>query len=129
MTIPKEVKTILEKLEENGFESFIVGGCVRDLLMRQTPKDWDITTNATPEEIQKIFPDSFYENKFGTVGVKVKDRVNFPNADVLKVSEMEVVEITTYRTESKYTDKRHPDEIKFAQKLEDDLKRRDFTVN
>lgn len=123
MNIPKEVKTILEKLEEKGFEGFIVGGCVRDLLTNQTPKDWDITTNATPEEIQKVFPDSFYENEFGTVGVKVRSKEKLPDAEV------EVVEITTYRTESKYTDKRHPDEIKFAQKLEDDLKRRDFTIN
>ena len=129
MTIPKEVKSILEKLEENGFEGFIVGGCVRDLMMNQKPKDWDITTNATPEEIQKIFPDSFYENEFGTVGVKVRNKESPPNAEVLKVPEIEVVEVTTYRTESTYTDKRHPDQIKFAQKLEDDLKRRDFTIN
>jgi len=120
---------ILEKLEENGFEGFIVGGCVRDLMMNQKPKDWDITTNATPEEIQKIFPDSFYENEFGTVGVKVRNKESPPNAEVLKVPEIEVVEVTTYRTESTYTDKRHPDQIKFAQKLEDDLKRRDFTIN
>ncbi|MDP3697453.1 MAG: CCA tRNA nucleotidyltransferase [Candidatus Taylorbacteria bacterium] len=119
MNIPQEVKSILEKLEENGFEGFIVGGCVRDLLMNQKPKDWDITTNATPEEIQKTFPDSFYENEFGTVGIKT--RSEDPN--------LALVEATTYRTESKYTDKRHPDQIKFAQKLEDDLKRRDFTVN
>ncbi len=123
MTIPQEIRKTLEKLEARGFEGFIVGGCVRDLLMEQTPKDWDIATNAKPEEIQKIFPDSFYENEFGTVGVKTRNKENLPRA------EMEVVEITTYRIESKYTDKRHPDEIKFAQKLEDDLKRRDFTIN
>jgi len=114
MSIPKEIREILQKLEEENFESFIVGGCVRDLLMGRQPKDWDITSNAKPEEIQKIFPDSFYENEFGTVGVKIENQV---------------VEITTYRTESKYTDKRHPDDIKFADKIEDDLKRRDFTIN
>src|SRR3989344_4961797 len=119
MTIPKEVKMILEKLEENGFEGFIVGGCVRDLLMNQKPKDWDVTTNATPEEIQKIFPDSFYENEFGTVGIKTRS----------EEENLALVEATTYRTESKYTDKRHPDQVKFSQTLEDDLKRRDFTVN
>lgn len=119
MNIPQEVKLILEKLEENGFEGFIVGGCVRDLLMGETPKDWDITTNALPEEIQKLFPDSFYENEFGTVGIKTRS----------EEEKLAVVEATTYRTESKYTDKRHPDKIKFAQKLEDDLKRRDFTIN
>ena len=119
LTIPREVKTILEKLEENGFEAFIVGGCVRDLLMAQTPKDWDVTTKATPEEINKIFPDSFYENEFGTVGIKTGS----------EKKELAVIETTTYRIESKYTDKRHPDKIKFAQKLDDDLKRRDFTIN
>src|SRR3989344_7106997 len=119
MTIPKEVKMILEKLEENGFEGFIVGGCVRDLLMNHKPKDWDVTTNATPEEIQQIFPDSFYQNEFGTVGIKTRS----------EEESLAVVEATTYRTESKYTDKRHPDQIKFAGKLEDDLKRRDFAIN
>ena len=128
MKILQEVKNIIQKLQESGFEAYIVGGCVRDLLMDNPPaggpKDWDITTNAKPEEIQKIFPDSFYENKFGTVGVKIP-----PSPPLEKRGAIEVVEVTTYRVESKYTDKRHPDEIKFADKLEDDLKRRDFTVN
>jgi poly(A) polymerase/tRNA nucleotidyltransferase (CCA-adding enzyme) len=121
--IPETIKEILQKLEGAGFEAYIVGGCVRDLLMENPslngPKDWDITTNAQPEEIQKIFPDSFYENEFGTVGVKTEKE-----KDVV-----EVVEITTYRIESKYSDKRHPDKIRFAQTLAEDLSRRDFTVN
>ncbi len=119
MTLPKEIQETLKKLEAVGFETYVVGGCVRDLLLGKKPKDWDITTNARPEEIQKIFPDSFYENKFGTVGVKIDTE-----DDSLKV-----VEITTYRIESKYSDKRHPDEIKFALKIDEDLKRRDFTIN
>ncbi|MFN7088873.1 MAG: CCA tRNA nucleotidyltransferase, partial [Candidatus Paceibacteria bacterium] len=119
MTLPEEIQKILRKLEAEGFEAFVVGGCVRDLLLGKKPKDWDITTNAKPEEIQRIFPDSFYENKFGTVGVKTDSE-----DDSLKV-----VEVTTYRIESKYTDKRHPDEIKFASRIDDDLKRRDFTIN
>ncbi len=109
----------MEKLEKFGFEAYIVGGCVRDFLMNIEPNDWDITTNARPNKIQEIFPNSVYENKFGTVGVKIKK--NNETIDVL--------EITTYRIESKYSDKRHPDKIKFANKLEEDLKRRDFTVN
>jgi tRNA nucleotidyltransferase (CCA-adding enzyme) len=117
--VPKEVKDILEKLIEAGFQAYIVGGCVRDLLMAKNPDDWDVTTNAKPDEIQRVFPDSFYENQFGTVGIKT-DSDN-PG--------LAVVEATTYRIESKYSDKRHPDEIKFADKLEDDLKRRDFTIN
>src|SRR3989344_3848014 len=137
MKIPKEVKEILEKLQAAGYEAFIVGGCVRDLLMGAKPQDWDVTTSARPEEIQKLFPDSFYENKFGTVGVhpvKYRKAVT-PGGlfDGVKTGsedpELQVVEITTYRIESKYTDKRHPDRIIFADKLEDDLKRRDFTVN
>jgi len=112
--IPKPIIEIIQKLEAAGFEAFVVGGCVRDLLMDVEPKDWDVTTNAKPEEVAKIFPDSFYENAFGTVGVK---------------SEAGVVEVTTYRIESKYSDKRRPDEVKFAKTLEEDLSRRDFTVN
>jgi len=87
--------------------------------MGKKPQDWDVTTNAKPEEVQKIFPDSFYENEFGTVGVKTDSE-----DETLKV-----IEVTTYRVESKYTDKRHPDEVRFAKRLEDDLKRRDFTIN
>ena len=119
MVIPLEIKNILQKLQEAGYEAYVVGGCVRDILMNKEPKDWDITTNAKPEEIQKIFPDNVYENNFGTVGVKL-DSEN---------QNLKVVEITPYRIEGKYTDKRHPDEIKFAKKIEDDLSRRDFTVN
>src|SRR3989344_7134759 len=119
MTLTKEIKNILGKLSRAGYEGYIVGGCVRDLLMDREPKDWDITTNAKPEEIQKIFPDHVYENEFGTVGVKTRS----------KESSLAIIEITPYRIEGKYTDKRHPGEIKFVSKLEDDLSRRDFTVN
>lgn len=124
MVIPKEVKAIIEKLQKSslpagrqGFEAYIVGGCVRDFLLGKDPQDWDVTTSAKPEEIQKVFPDSFYENKFLTVTVKTGGE---------KIPE---VEITTFRSEAKYTDKRHPDEVKYAKSLEDDLSRRDFTVN
>lgn len=119
MKILAEVKNVLKVLEEANFEAFIVGGCVRDLLRGVEPKDWDVTTNAKPEEITRLFPDSFYDNAFGTVGVKTGSRK----------PELAIVQITTYRIEDKYTDKRHPDRITFADKLEDDLKRRDFTIN
>ncbi|MDO8554975.1 MAG: HD domain-containing protein [bacterium] len=117
--IPKEVLEALEKLEGAGYEAYLVGGCVRDTLLSREPNDWDITTNARPEEIQKVFEKTFYENDFGTVGV-----VTESDNPALKV-----IEITPYRMEAKYTDKRHPDIIRFADKLEEDLKRRDFTVN
>ena len=117
--IPKEILNIAEKLEKNNFQTYLVGGCVRDLLMGNEPKDWDITTDANPQEIQKIFPDSVYENKFGTVAVKTES----------ENEKLKIVEITTFRIEGKYTDKRHPDEVKFAKTIEEDLSRRDFTIN
>jgi len=119
MEIPKEVKVVIEKLKKAGFEAYIVGGCVRDFLRGKEPEDWDVTTNAKPAEIQKIFPKSFYENKFLTVTVQTES----------KNPKLKEIEITTFRSEAKYTDKRHPDEIKFAKTLKDDLARRDFTIN
>ena len=117
--IPKEVIEIYQKLEEAGFEAYLVGGCVRDILLNREPKDWDIATSAKPEKIQDIFPDTVYDNEFGTVGIKT-------GSDDPK---LKIIEITTYRTDGKYTDKRHPDEIKFAKTIEEDLGRRDFTIN
>src|SRR3989344_7772162 len=124
--IPPLVKNIADTLIKNGFEAYFVGGCVRSLALhtmptgRQVkPKDWDITTNAKPEEIQKLFPHSVYENKYGTVGV-----INDTDDETLKV-----VEVTPYRLESGYSDKRRPDEVRFTSNIEEDLKRRDFTVN
>ena len=123
MKIPKEILNIINKLQKADFETYLVGGCVRDLLLKSPsadkPKDWDITTNARPEEIQKMFPDSIYENQFGTVAVKTK--ATDPT--------LKIIEITTFRKEGKYTDKRHPDTITFAKTLEEDLSRRDFTIN
>ncbi|HEY4507041.1 MAG TPA: HD domain-containing protein [Candidatus Paceibacterota bacterium] len=117
--IPDEVRDVLSRLEKAGHDAYVVGGSVRHLIMDEKPNDWDITTNARPDDVLALFPDSFYENKFGTVGVKTdSDNAN-----------LKVIEVTTYRTESGYSDKRHPDEIKFADKLEDDLGRRDFTIN
>jgi len=117
--IPQEVRTVSEALESAGFEAYLVGGCVRDLLLQKTPKDWDVATNATPEHIQTIFPDSFYENDFGTVGVKTESE-----NDTLKV-----IEVTPYRKEGTYSDARRPDTVEFGVSLSEDLTRRDFTVN
>ena len=96
MQVPKEVKLVIEKLEKTGrFEAFVVGGCVRDFLRGAEPEDWDVATNAKPEEIQKLFPKSFYENKFLTVTVQTGS----------KDPKLKEIEITTYRKEAKYTDK------------------------
>src|SRR3989338_1424989 len=113
-SLPPEIKKIIIDLQKKSHQAYAVGGCVRDLIRGVEPKDWDITTSATPEQIQKIFPDSFYNNDFGTVGVKI---------------EQGVVEVTPFRSESGYSDKRHPDNITFGVSLEEDLKRRDFTIN
>ena len=119
MDVPEEVTVVGKTLQKAGFEAYLVGGCVRDLVLKREPKDWDVATNARPEEIQKLFKDSVYENDFGTVLAKTES----------EDSRLKVVEITTYRIEGKYTDKRHPDEVKFARTIEEDLSRRDFTVN
>lgn len=118
--IPQEIVDIVEKLEKAGFEAFLVGGCTRDILLGKEPKDWDITTNATPEQIIPLFTKTFYENDYGTVGV-----VNEQTQD----ERLKVVEVTPYRLESSYSDHRHPDEVRFSKSINDDLKRRDFTIN
>jgi tRNA nucleotidyltransferase (CCA-adding enzyme) len=125
--IPHQVTEVLEKIEKGGFEAYIVGGCVRDLLSKKEPKDWDCATNATPQQIIAFFPDSFYENEFGTVGVKVEP---FLKDNLLNPArEHDVIEVTTYRIESSYSDRRRPDKVEFAQTLAQDLGRRDFTMN
>ena len=119
--VPQEVLSIYKKLKKAGFQAFFVGGCVRDFLMGRTITDWDIATDAVPEEIQKVFPNSFYDNRFGTVGIPLP-----------KVPEKEhegVIEITTFRTEGEYRDLRRPDKVEWGKTIEEDLSRRDFTVN
>lgn len=111
---------IYNSLRNAGYESYFVGGCVRNLLMNIPVTDWDITTNATPEEIQKIFPNSFYDNVFGTVGVKYN---SYEEGDI------GYAEVTTYRTERGYDDFRHPGEVKWGKTLQEDITRRDFTIN
>jgi tRNA nucleotidyltransferase (CCA-adding enzyme) len=119
--IPESIKEISSKLSGAGFEIYLVGGCVRDLLRGKKPKDWDMTTNAKPEEILGLFgeDEAFYENNFGTVSVKNEEE------DMT----LRNVEITPYRLEGHYSDNRRPDDITWSSKLEDDLARRDFTIN
>ena len=117
--IPDEVKTVAETLENKGFEAYVVGGCTRDLLLGKTPKDWDLTTNATPEEIQALFPEHYANNDFGTIGIKTES----------ENESLKIIEVTPYRSESEYSDARRPDSVTFGVSLEEDLKRRDFTVN
>ena len=119
INIPREVEKIVAKLVDAGFEAYPVGGCVRDVLRGIKPYDWDVTTSAHPEKITALFLESFYENAFLTVTVKT-------GSDDPTLKE---VEVTTYRNEGKYTDKRHPDKVNYAKTLDEDLSRRDFTIN
>ncbi len=149
LTVPQEVQEIVTKLHKHNFEGYIVGGSVRDLLMNHQPKDWDITTNATPEDIQKIFNHTFYENQYGTVGV-VNDEVSLKIQEIENIEEtstcsedselnryetlqnlkaLKTIEVTPYRTESAYSDNRHPNEVSFVKTLSEDLSRRDFSIN
>lgn len=117
---------VLAVLQSGGFEAFFVGGCVRDLLMGTKPKDFDITTNATPEQIIALFPKTFYENTYGTVGVVTCGE---DLGTVCSDESVKIVEVTPYRLESTYSDNRHPDEVSWSSDIMDDLKRRDFTCN
>lgn len=118
--IPREVARTAARLEENGFEAYLVGGCVRDVLLNIQPKDWDITTNATPEAIVALFENTYQNNDFGTVGVVHEDATD---------DTVHVVEVTPYRIEAGYSDARRPDSVSWSAHIADDLKRRDFTVN
>ena len=105
-SIKPEALLVVQTLRDGGYEAYLVGGCVRDLIIVRMPKDWDVTTNATPEQIIPLFEKTFYENSFGTVGV---------------VLNTEVIEVTPYRIESEYKDGRRPESVSFSTKIEDDL--------
>lgn len=130
IALPEEVKIILDKFSKNGFQIYVVGGAVRDLLMNRTINDWDFTTDALPEEILKIFPEGFYDNKFGTVGISMQnDELRIKNQADKQLTQSEIFEITTMRKEGDYKDFRHPVEVSWTNNIEEDLARRDFTVN
>ena len=116
--IPSEVWEVFKKFTEKGYEIYLVGGGVRNLLSEKIPVNCDFTTNAPPEVIQGFFKNSYYDTRFGTVGVPMKTKRG-----------KEVYEITTYRKEWGYSDRRRPDKVEWAKTLKEDLKRRDFTIN
>lgn len=117
MQIPQNILYILDKLEQAGYEAFIVGGCVRDGLMGAAPNDFDVTTSALPEETMQVFSD----HKVIETGIK--------HGTVTVLCEGEPIEITTYRIDGEYADGRHPDEVRFSRSIEEDIARRDFTMN
>lgn len=113
--LPKDVESIISQIEAAGFEAYAVGGCIRDSLLHREPNDWDITTSAKPQDIKQIFRRTIDTGiQHGTVTVMMGD---------------EGYEITTYRIDGEYEDGRHPKEVSFTASLEEDLKRRDFTIN
>lgn len=117
INIPDDVELIIDRVQKNGFECYIVGGCVRDSILGLNPKDWDLTTNALPQEIINIFSDyTCLESglKHGTITIVINKKP---------------YEITTYRCDGEYLDNRHPDNVIFTKSIKDDLARRDFTVN
>lgn len=125
--IPPFLYDLVDRFKKHGHSLYLVGGCVRDLLLNRKVKDWDFTTDATPEEILTLFPEGFYDNAFGTVGLP---------AEILKKSGIavddshtnSVLEVTTFRTEHGYSDRRHP-KVQWGTSIEEDLMRRDFTIN
>ena len=115
LEIPKNAETILHILENAGYEAYVVGGCVRDSILGRKPDDWDITTSAKPEQVKELFHRTVDTGlQHGTVTV---------------LMEKEGYEVTTYRVDGEYEDGRHPKEVTFTASLEEDLKRRDFTIN
>ncbi|MEN9406816.1 MAG: hypothetical protein RLZZ455_32 [Candidatus Parcubacteria bacterium] len=125
--IPPFLYDLVDRFMEHGYSLYLVGGCVRDLLLNRGVKDWDFTTNATPEEILTLFPEGFYDNAFGTVGLpsEVLKKSGIPVDETYAES---VLEVTTFRTEHGYSDRRHP-KVQWGTSIEEDLKRRDFTIN
>ena len=124
--VPEEINKVYQAFRKAGFKLYLVGGSVRNILLYKDDslksiKDWDMTTDATPEEIMALFPKAFYDNAFGTVGIPVKS--------LIEIEHPGVIEITTFRTERGYTDGRHPGEVTWGKTIEEDLSRRDFTMN
>jgi len=129
LKVSKAAKQIVDVLVSEGYEAYVVGGAVRDSLIGRVTKDWDVTTNATPEQVLPLFEESFCDNNFGTVMVAGKHLKNQFKLDDKSCDDEDIFDITTYRSEHGYSDKRRPDKVVWGKTVEDDLKRRDFTIN
>jgi poly(A) polymerase len=121
--------SIVQTLRQQGFQAYLVGGCVRDLLLQRDPKDYDVATNATPQQVMAIFPETYAVGaQFGVVLVPAPDgAVASAGAEV--TSKSHAVEVATFRSDIGYTDGRHPDEVRFSRDPQEDVARRDFTIN
>ncbi|MBP3498683.1 MAG: CCA tRNA nucleotidyltransferase [Akkermansia sp.] len=117
INIPEHALTVVERLERYGYEAYVVGGCVRDSLLGRSPKDWDVCTNALPEEVLRVF------KRFHVI------KTGLQHGTVTVMVSHQPVEVTTFRIDGTYTDNRHPDSVNFVSRVEEDLARRDFTIN
>ena len=117
MKIPPHAAFVIDGLEAAGYEAWLVGGCVRDSLLGRSPKDWDVATCALPEQTARCFPGAGLVktgSQHGTIGIVTREGV---------------VEATTFRVEGEYTGRRRPKSLRFIKRIQEDLKRRDFTIN
>lgn len=137
ITLPQPILFILYSLQKAGHEAYVVGGAVRDILLDRPLKDWDFTTNATPEQIQAVFPKNFYDNEYGTVGIASEHLFEHMAAEGWTSDAQasdntwadQIFEVTTFRSETGYTDRRRPDQVTWGTSIDEDMSRRDFTIN
>jgi len=122
--------SIVKTLRQHGFEAYLVGGCVRDLLLGREPKDYDVATNATPQQVMTIFPQTYAVGaQFGVVLVPAPDAGGASECELEGTSKSGCVEVATFRSDIGYSDGRHPDEVRFSSDPREDVARRDFTIN
>lgn len=117
ITVPDYALAVVERLESRGYEAYVVGGCVRDSLLGRQPNDWDVCTNALPEDVLRVF------RRFHVI------KTGLQHGTVTVMSDKHPVEVTTFRIDGNYSDNRHPDAVSFVSRVEEDLARRDFTIN
>lgn len=117
ITVPDYALAVVERLESRGYEAYVVGGCVRDSLLGRQPNDWDVCTNALPEDVLRVF------RRFHVI------KTGLQHGTVTVMSDRQPVEVTTFRIDGNYSDNRHPDTVSFVSRVEEDLSRRDFTIN
>jgi len=122
--------SIVKTLRQNDFQAYLVGGCARDLLLDREPKDYDVATNATPQQVMNIFPETYAVGaQFGVVLVPVPDGDAASEMSAAIPSKSHAVEVATFRSDIGYSDGRHPDEVRFSREAREDVARRDFTIN
>ena len=121
--------SIIQTLRQHGFQAYLVGGCVRDLLLKREPADYDVATSATPAQVMEIFPDTYAVGaQFGVVLVPLPEEQR-SGSEREPTPKANAVEVATFRSDLGYSDGRHPDEVRFSQDPREDVARRDFTIN